>query len=431
MADTPLELGNRKLVVLGIPWHVNTEGLKQYMSKYGSLDDVVVMKDRKSGRSRGFGYVTFSSAESAEKALASKHILHERLLEVKVATPKEDMKVPAKKITRIFVARIPHKVSEEAFKEYFESFGVITDLYMPKDQGAKTHRGIGFITFENPESVAKVMAETHEIGGSTVAVDEASPKDEGGKTFNAKSNYPMKSSYSDRERDYRGAYGSYSPYMDTNAGGSRFGAYGLSSYGAYDYPESHFGSDFGPSGLGGGGYGGSSWSGPPFNSGGAFNSRSASYSSGGPEPPSSVSTRNRIFVGRLPSEVTTEDLRRYFGNFGRILDVFVPKDSGRHRGFAFVTFSDQGPAERVSQRSHELLGHQITVERDSSTSLGDTHLGAGGSGMYGGTGSSAYSGSSIRSSLDHYNTWGGAYSGVGPTVGADRFSRTDARYRPY
>lgn len=33
----------------------------------------------------------------------------------------------------------------------------------------------------------------------------------------------------------------------------------------------------------------------------------------------------KIFVGRLPQEATADDLRQYFGRFGRILDVYVPK----------------------------------------------------------------------------------------------------------
>lgn len=33
----------------------------------------------------------------------------------------------------------------------------------------------------------------------------------------------------------------------------------------------------------------------------------------------------KIFVGRLPQEANAEDLRQYFGRFGRILDVYVPK----------------------------------------------------------------------------------------------------------
>lgn len=33
----------------------------------------------------------------------------------------------------------------------------------------------------------------------------------------------------------------------------------------------------------------------------------------------------KVFVGRLPQEATTDDLRQYFGRFGQILDVYIPK----------------------------------------------------------------------------------------------------------
>jgi len=36
-------------------------------------------------------------------------------------------------------------------------------------------------------------------------------------------------------------------------------------------------------------------------------------------------TSKKIFVGRLPPEASSEDLRQYFGRFGRILDVYVPR----------------------------------------------------------------------------------------------------------
>ncbi|XP_042486160.1 uncharacterized RNA-binding protein C660.15-like [Macadamia integrifolia] len=152
---------DRKLVVLGIPWDVDTDGLREYMNKFGELEDCIVMKERHTGRSRGFGYVTFASAEDAKNALSSEHILGNRSLEVKIATPKEEMRQPAKKVTRIFVARIPQSVTEAAFRSHFETYGEITDLYMPKDQGSKGHRGIGFITFESSGQDLLILPESH------------------------------------------------------------------------------------------------------------------------------------------------------------------------------------------------------------------------------------------------------------------------------
>ncbi|XP_049357486.1 heterogeneous nuclear ribonucleoprotein 1 isoform X2 [Solanum verrucosum] len=372
-------MSERKLVVLGIPWDVDTEGLREYMIKYGDLEDCIVMKERATGRSRGFGYVTFATVEDAKNALSKEHFLGNRMLEVKVATPKEEMRAPAKKVTRIFVARIPPSVSEATFRGYFEKYGEITDLYMPKDPSTKGHRGIGFITFANAESVDDLMSDTHELGGSTIVVDRATPK--------AKDFRPVS-----RMSQGGGGYGAYNAYMSAT---TRYGALGAPTL--YDHPSSMYG-------RGGGG-------------GGGFPSR------GG--------MGQKIFVGRLPQEATTEDLRQYFGRFGRVLDVYVPKDPRRpgHRGFGFVTFADDGVADRVSRRPHEICGQQVAI--DSATPLDD----AGPSNnymmdppppapeAYGGYGGPMRTYGRMYGGLD-YDDWG--YG-----LGGGRPSRSDMRYRPY
>lgn len=40
-----------------------------------------------------------------------------------------------------------------------------------------------------------------------------------------------------------------------------------------------------------------------------------------------------------------------------------------HRGFGFVTFSDEGAAERVALRTHEILGHQVSCSLHSSVAI--------------------------------------------------------------
>lgn len=354
----------RKLVVLGIPWDVDTEGLREYMSKFGELEDCIVMKERSTGRSRGFGYVTFASVDDAKDVLSGEHILGNRTLEVKVATPKEEMRAPVKKVTRIFVARIPQSVTEAAFRSHFEKYGDITDLYMPKDQGSKTHRGIGFITFASADSVESLMSETHELGGSAVVVDRATPKDEDFKPIGSSRMPPQ------------GGYGAYNAYISA---ATRYAALGTPTL--YDHP------------------------GPIYGRG---------------EP--ARRTSKKIFVGRLPPEASSEDLRQYFGRFGRILDVYVPRDPKRtgHRGFGFVTFAEDGVADRVSRRSHEICGHQVAI--DSATPVDD----AGPSGnfmmeSFGGYGGPVRSYGRMYGSLD-FDDWG---------YGIGRPSRADWRYRPY
>lgn len=67
----------------------------------------------------------------------------------------------ATKTRRIFIARIPPTVTEDQFREYFESFGVVEDAYMPKDHTRQSYRGIGFVTFADAGSTERVMAVKH------------------------------------------------------------------------------------------------------------------------------------------------------------------------------------------------------------------------------------------------------------------------------
>eukprot|EP00976_Prorocentrum_cordatum_P039391 800847-Prorocentrum_minimum.AAC.8 len=50
----------------------------------------------------------------------------------------------------------------------------------PQDHVTREHRGIGFVTFGTPDAVDRVMADSHQLGGTTVAIDRATPKDDGG-----------------------------------------------------------------------------------------------------------------------------------------------------------------------------------------------------------------------------------------------------------
>jgi len=61
---------SKKLFVGGLSWGTSEEGLRQAFEPYGELTDVKLIVDRYSGRSRGFGFVTFANAEEAEQAMA-------------------------------------------------------------------------------------------------------------------------------------------------------------------------------------------------------------------------------------------------------------------------------------------------------------------------------------------------------------------------
>jgi len=59
---------SNKLFVGNLAWEVGAEDLKEAFSKFGEITDAFVATDKFSGRSRGFGFVTFANDEDAQKA---------------------------------------------------------------------------------------------------------------------------------------------------------------------------------------------------------------------------------------------------------------------------------------------------------------------------------------------------------------------------
>lgn len=61
-------MGNR-LFVGSLSWDTDDTGLRAAFERFGQVDDAKVMTDRDTGRSRGFGFVTFADEASAQQAM--------------------------------------------------------------------------------------------------------------------------------------------------------------------------------------------------------------------------------------------------------------------------------------------------------------------------------------------------------------------------
>ncbi|XP_063849853.1 RNA-binding protein Musashi homolog Rbp6-like isoform X2 [Scylla paramamosain] len=73
----------------GLSWQTTAEGLREYFSKFGDINEVMVMKDPTTRRSRGFGFVTFSDPSSVDKVLTlAAHELDGKKIDPKVAFPR-------------------------------------------------------------------------------------------------------------------------------------------------------------------------------------------------------------------------------------------------------------------------------------------------------------------------------------------------------
>lgn len=60
---------SKKLFVGGLAWATDDQGLREAFEAFGQVIDAKVISDRETGRSRGFGFVTFSEASDANDAI--------------------------------------------------------------------------------------------------------------------------------------------------------------------------------------------------------------------------------------------------------------------------------------------------------------------------------------------------------------------------
>eukprot|EP00775_Hariotina_reticulata_P010470 gene10470-10628_t len=123
----------------------------------------------------------------------------------------------------------------------------------------------------------------------------------------------------------------------------------------------------------------------------------------------------KLYVGNIPWHTTREDLQSLFNQFGEVEDAFIPQDreSGRPRGFAFVTMVSGSDQAIQKLNESEFQGRTIRVneaqppgERSGGGGRGGG-FGGGGRGYGGGGGGRGYGGGGFGGG------GGGGYGGGG------------------
>ncbi|XP_045510605.1 TAR DNA-binding protein 43-like [Colias croceus] len=156
------------LICLGLPWKSTEESIKQYFEQFGEVVMVQLKKD-KNGAFKGFGFIRFATYASQMRALAQRHNIDGRWVDVRIPNSKEGVvpQMPCK----VFVGRCTEDMTADDLREYFSKFGEVTDVFVPRP-----FRAFGFVTFLDPEVAQSLCGEDHVIKGASVSVSSAAPK---------------------------------------------------------------------------------------------------------------------------------------------------------------------------------------------------------------------------------------------------------------
>lgn len=185
-----------KLFIGRLSWETQSDTLLNYFSRYGEVIDCVVMKNKETGCSRGFGFVTYKDPECVHLILSGgPHIIDGRQVDPKACNPRTPYKVSETKpqstssdenqIRKIFVGGLPFDVDEGILIDFFSRYGKVKEASIMYDLQKGRSRGFGFLTFDSEDSVDEVCKEHFvTINGKQVECKRAEPLSRGKMTPN-------------------------------------------------------------------------------------------------------------------------------------------------------------------------------------------------------------------------------------------------------
>lgn len=189
---------------------INEQDLEDYFGQFGTLDEVVVMRNNVKKINRGFGFVIFKDRRIAESVCTQKHEFKGRVVEAKLAVPpvydedKECQRL-SRRMTeavllsprdnsastggsgksarqtssmegKVFVGGLGVDVNEDDLEEYFGQYGSLDDVAVMRNKMTRKSRGFGFVIFEDRKIAHSVCAaHKHKLKGRIVEAKLAVP----------------------------------------------------------------------------------------------------------------------------------------------------------------------------------------------------------------------------------------------------------------
>ncbi|CAF1213007.1 unnamed protein product [Didymodactylos carnosus] len=156
------------LIVLGINYRSTEDAVRNYFAQFGELVFTEIKRDS-NGKSRGFGFIRFKNLDSQLMVLNKRHHIDGRTCDVKIPDSKNPAHEP-ECARKVFVARLPEIISADDLNNYFQNYGDVCDVYIPKP-----NRSFAFVTFTD-SSIVPTLYGDHFINGCSVSVGPAAPK---------------------------------------------------------------------------------------------------------------------------------------------------------------------------------------------------------------------------------------------------------------
>ncbi|XP_075638557.1 UBP1-associated protein 2C-like isoform X1 [Castanea sativa] len=165
---------HRKLFVRGLAWNTTSETLCAAFQVHGEIEEGAVISDKTTGKSRGYGFITFKHMESAHNALkAPSKMIDGRLAVCNLACEglSGASTTPDLAQRKLYIGGLSPNITSEELLKYFEKHGDIEEGSVAYDKDTNVSRGFGFVTYKTVEAAKKAIDDPNKIlGGRNIIV---------------------------------------------------------------------------------------------------------------------------------------------------------------------------------------------------------------------------------------------------------------------
>lgn len=177
----------RKLFAGGLDRNTSDETFRQHFEQFGVIVDLVIIRDKNSQQSKGFGFVTYDHSEAVKNALdARPHIIDGRNVEVKRAIPREENTASAHQRTKkLFIGGLPVNITEDEIINYlnttYESHGSVKKCEVIRNKETGEVRGFGFLEVSTEDMADLIIIKEAKptIAGKKVEIKKCEDKGAG------------------------------------------------------------------------------------------------------------------------------------------------------------------------------------------------------------------------------------------------------------
>ncbi|XP_055630134.1 RNA-binding protein squid-like [Toxorhynchites rutilus septentrionalis] len=238
--DQELTYQDRKLFVGGINQETTEKELKDHFEQYGEIEDISLLNDRLTRRSRGFAFIVFKEVAHSDAAIAAGvHTINGKIV---------DMKKAKARLWKIFVGGLPPEVSSDDIRIYFAQFGNVVDVVIPYDVERKQHNNFCFVEYDSELGTNEALKEPKrtirgkEVNVRRVTKNPKNPRVGGRGDLRRKwQRDGRRGGYKYGQRSYEQAWGRQQADYDDYSSSSGFGYGGYEQAGHVRYDQGEYG----------------------------------------------------------------------------------------------------------------------------------------------------------------------------------------------